>query len=312
MAISDRNYDNRLSFEGRVNPLVVLIAIAMIVFVVLAFFRALTYVQLPEGGDVGGVFNKNVLCWVALSGKKGAVWYRPWTLLSCTFVHISVWHLFASLVWLWCFGYVLIDLTGYKKVIPVFLYGALSGSVAYLIASALLPARAGSEQYFTGSGAAVLAVCAAATTICPNYKLFRSLNGGISLWVVSIIYLTIDVATLPTGAPALCIAHFSGAFSGWLFVYLLRKGVDGSSWMNNLYDRLIHLFSPESSDFKRNQTQSTLFYKPSKRPFSKAPKMTQQRLDEILDKINLLGYHQLSEDEKDFLRRSGSEDSKER
>ncbi|WP_262915501.1 hypothetical protein [Niabella ginsengisoli] len=41
MGISDRNYDSRLSFGGKINPLVVLLAIAMIIFVVLTFLKEL-------------------------------------------------------------------------------------------------------------------------------------------------------------------------------------------------------------------------------------------------------------------------------
>ncbi|WP_262919255.1 rhomboid family intramembrane serine protease [Niabella hibiscisoli] len=120
MAISDRNYDSRLSFGTKVNPLVVLIGIAMIIFVVLTFFRGLTILKLPENGDVTGVFNKNVLCWFALSGDTALALGKPWTVLTYSFVHTNIWQLFASMIWLWSFGYILVDLTGFKKIVPVF------------------------------------------------------------------------------------------------------------------------------------------------------------------------------------------------
>jgi len=312
MAISDRNFDTRLSYGNKVNPLVVLIAIAMMVFVVLAFFRALTYVRQPPGSDVAGVvFNENVLSWFALSGNFERAISRPWTVLSYAFVHTSIWQLFASLIWLWCFGYILIDLTGFKKIVPVFLYGTVIGAVAFLAAQGLMPsAYAGDSQYFLGGGAAVLAVCAAATTISPNYKIMPMLGGGFSLWILSIVYLAIDMATLPTHIPALYISHLAGALTGFLFIFLLRKGIDGSEWMNNLYDWFINLFNPEKPHQTRAQIKSTLFYNAAKRPFSKTPKLTQQRLDEILDKISQQGYDKLSADEKDFLKRAGDEDLK--
>lgn len=311
MAVSDRNFDTRLSYGSRVNPLVVLIAIAMIVFVVLTFFRALTYVRLPAGSDVSGVFNKNVLSWFALPGDLEKTLSRPWTILSYAFVHINIWQLFASLIWLWCFGYILIDLTGFKKIVPVFLYGTVIGAVAFLAAWSLMPsAGTGDPQYFLGGGAAVLAVCAAATTVSPNYKILPMLSGGFSLWILSIVYLVIDMATLPAHNPALYFSHLAGALTGFLFIFLLRKGVDGSEWMNYLYDWFINLFNPEKPYETRNQIKSTLFYNAAKRPFSKTPRLTQQRLDEILDKISQQGYDQLSADEKDFLKRVSDEDLK--
>jgi hypothetical protein len=51
-----------------------------------------------------------------------------------------------------------------------------------------------------------------------------------------------------------------------------------------------------------------LFYKSNTRPFTKTPNLTQQRIDEILDKIGQKGYHALSEEEKELLKRAGEEE----
>ncbi|WP_346237608.1 rhomboid family intramembrane serine protease [Niabella insulamsoli] len=308
MGISERNYDSRLSFGSKINPLVVLIAIAMIIFVVLAFFKALTYVRLPKGADVTGIFNENVLSWFALSGATAEAFSKPWTILTYAFVHLNIWQLFASLLWLWCFGYILVDLTGFKKIIPVFIYGALAGGVAFMVSNALILPQAVQSAHFMGSGAAILAVCTAATTICPKYKIFPMLGGGISLWILSVVYLVIDMATLPPSQPALYIAHLSGAVAGFLFIFLLRKGMDGSGWMNNFYDWLVNLFNPEKPSEKRTKIRSTLFYNATKTPFSKTPKPTQQKLDEILDKIHQSGYERLTSEEKEFLKRMSHDD----
>jgi membrane associated rhomboid family serine protease len=310
MAISDRDYDSRLSFGTKINPLVVLIGIAMIIFVVLTFFRGLTYLRLPEGGDVTGVFNEKVLCWFALSGDISKTLVKPWTILTYSFVHTNIWQLFASMIWLWSFGYILVDLTGFKKIVPVFLYGTIAGAIAFLVAKSFLPVSVIGTDYFMGGGPAVLAICTAATTISPNYKIFPMLGGGISLWILSVIYLAIDMGTLPVNTPEVYIAHLAGALMGFLFILLLRKGFDGSEWMNNLYDWAFNLFNPEKPQQRRNQVKSTLFYNATKAPFSKTPKLTQQKLDEILDKINQKGYDKLSEDEKEFLKRASNEDLK--
>lgn len=310
MAISDRNYDSRLSFGTKINPLVVLIGTAMIVFVVLAFFRGLTYLSLKENGDVTGVFNEKVLSWFALSGNNAKVWTRPWTVLTYSFVHTNIWQLFAGMIWLWSFGYILIDLTGFKKIVPVFLYGTVAGAIAFMVVKSFYPASAYTIPYLMGGGPAVLAVCAAATTITPNYKIFPMLGGGISLWILSIVYLAIDMATLPAGNPEVYIAHLAGALAGFLFIILLRRGIDGSDWMNNGYDWLMNLFNPEKPHQRTHRIKSTLFYNATQAPFSKTPRLTQQKLDEILDKINQKGYDQLSEAEKQLLNRAGNEDLK--
>lgn len=56
--------------------------------------------------------------------------------------------------------------------------------------------------------------------------------------------------------------------------------------------------------FKTNQ----LYYKPTRKPYQKTLQVTQQRLDEILDKINQQGYQLLTEDEKEFLKKASNTD----
>jgi hypothetical protein len=51
-----------------------------------------------------------------------------------------------------------------------------------------------------------------------------------------------------------------------------------------------------------------LFYKSETRPYKKTPNVTQQRIDDILDKINQKGYHYLTEEEKELLKRASKED----
>lgn len=313
MGISDRHFESRLTYAGRVNPLIVLIAVSMVVFVVLAFFKALTYVSMPQGSDVIGAFDKKILGWAALSDDPKRLLTRPWTLLTYAFTHTSIWSLLGSMIWLWAFGYILIDLTGFKKIVPVFLYGALAGAIGFLLFSNLMPAKTTIvSPFILGSGTGILAICAAATFISPKYKIFPMMSGGIPLWILSIVYLTIDLATLPPGNPALYVAHLAGALAGILFILILRKGMDGSDWMNNMYDWFYNLFNPEKKHQSRSKIKATLFYNSTSNPYTKTPKITQQRLDEILDKINQKGYDHLSSEEKEFLKRASEEDMKDK
>ena len=43
-------------------------------------------------------------------------------------------------------------------------------------------------------------------------------------------------------------------------------------------------------------------------PFNKTANVTQQRVDEILDKISQKGYHFLTDEEKSILKRAGEEE----
>jgi hypothetical protein len=153
-----------------------------------------------------------------------------------------------------------------------------------------------------------MAIAVAATMIAPGYRIFPMLNGGIPLWVLTMIFLIIDLATIPSSNSGGHIAHLAGAFAGFVFIYAFRRGFDGSEWMNNVYDWVNNLFNPDKPA-RKIKVKQELFYKSgTKQPYTKSANLTQQKIDEILDKINQKGYSHLTEEEKELLRRASQED----
>ena len=59
---------------------------------------------------------------------------------------------------------------------------------------------------------------------------------------------------------------------------------------------------------KGKKIKTQLFYKSSSKPYKKTSNITQQKIDDLLDKINQKGYNSLTEDEKEILRRASKED----
>jgi hypothetical protein len=202
------------------------------------------------------------------------------------------------------------DLTGNDKLIPVFLYGAFTGLLFYLLSFNLIPRlqpfMAGDVYYNAGAG--VMAVAAATTLLAPDYRIFRQLNGGIPLWVITLIYVLIDFAGLSTSSFPHHLAHLAGAGMGLVFISRLRRGHDWSVWMNRVWDWLINLCNPSKPDKKTGTVKEQLFYNSrGKKPYKKTTNVTDQKIDEILDKISQKGYHMLTEEEKDILRRASEE-----
>jgi membrane associated rhomboid family serine protease len=301
---------HRLSIGQDGNALTMLIAINLIAFVILAFVKVVYFFS--EGGSDGMVsFYKNFFDWVALPASTDKFLTRPWTLISHMFVHDtqSIWHILGNLIWLWTFGYILQDLTGNRKLIPVFLYSALVGALAYMLAFNLLsPLKDHVEDaHAFGASAGIMGIAIAATTLAPGYRIFQMLNGGIPIWVITILYMIIDLATIPEGNPGGHIAHIAGGLTGCVFMLLVQRGKDPGLWMNNLYDWMNNLFDPDKPK-KGKSVKQQLFYKAKVQPFSKTPTVTQQRIDDILDKINQKGYNSLTEDEKEILKRASKED----
>ena len=143
--------------------------------------------------------------------------------------------------------------------------------------------------------------------IAPKFRIFPMLNGGIPLWVVTVLYLIVDLATIPYNNAGGHIAHLGGAFMGFIFIILYRRGIDLSEWMANFFDWVNNLFNPDKPKKGKN-IKEELFYKSTSQPYRKTPNVTQQRIDDILDKINQKGYHHLTDEEKELLKRASQED----
>jgi membrane associated rhomboid family serine protease len=254
-------------------------------------------------------YYKNVLNWFTLPADFDTFMSRPWTLITHMFLHDSVWHVFANMLWLWAFGYIMQDLTGNKKLIPIYIYGGLAGAVAFMLAFNIFTVLKPELPVATalGASAGVMAVAVSTTMVAPDYRIFPMLNGGIPLWVITLLFVIIDFATIPYNNTGGHIAHIAGGFMGFMFIFLLRRGYDWSEWMNNFFDWVNNLFNPDKPK-KGRSIRNELFYKTGKQPYKKTPNITQQRIDEILDKISQKGYHFLTEEEKELLKRASEED----
>lgn len=309
MSYYEKEYKRRLSFAQRSNALIILVAINLIIFVILAFLRAVYHVRYQDNADAIAHFNNNILAWFTLPGDVEKIASRPWTIITHMFTHSDAWTVIGNMLWLWLFGYILQDLTGSRKIIPVFLYGALAGALAFILAVNFLPDLQPKLQYaitFQAS-AGILAITTAVITLTPGYRILPMLNGGIPVWIPAVIYILIDLVTLPASQPGGQIAHITGVLTGFLFIYSYRKGYDWGGWMNNLYDWFINLFNPDKPK-KGKLIKQELFYKSSSKPFKKTPILTGKRIDEILDKINEDGYHSLTDEEKELLKKASKED----
>ncbi|MCW3086617.1 MAG: hypothetical protein JWQ78_3 [Sediminibacterium sp.] len=288
------------------NALVLLFAINALVFVLLNFLKIVYYLS----DTPLEAFYRQIVNWFTLPAGGDPFFSRPWTLFSYMFTHLSFWHLLSSALWLWCFGYILQDMAGNNKLIPVYLYGGFIAGLVFLLVNNFTPAlekNITTLQPLLGAGAAVMAVAVATTTLAPDYRVFPLIGGGIPLWVVTLIFVAIDFASLASGNPGIAAGHLAAGATGFLFIRQLRRGHDWSAWMIGLVDWVDDLFNPEKKH-GRHPKKEKHFYRTDRKPYEKVSHVTQQRLDAILDKINQHGYQFLTEEEKEFLTRASNED----
>ena len=310
MGESERYIDYKYrkpSFGDDRNALTVLISINAVIFLIISFVSIIYYVT----QTTKGAFETEFMPWFLLPAKITSLAYRPWTLVTAMFTHTGVVLAITNMIWLWVFGYIFQSIAGNSKLIPVYLYGGLAGALIFIVSNYTLPPlRASlSTASMYGANAAIMAVALATTTLAPDYRFFKMLNGGIPLWVITLLYVIVDFAGISSSSAADHLAHLAGGFAGFMFVFSLRKGKDGSIWMNKLYVRFINLFNPAKKQTPVKRMKEKVFYKAgTQKPFVKTTTVTQQRIDEILDKINQKGYNLLTEEEKNILKKAGETD----
>ena len=286
------------------NSLVFLFVTNIILFIVFGFVKVLYLVN----DSTEDAFRAQVFSWLSVPAQPSVFATRPWTLITYMFSHFGVWDLFSSMAWLWCFGHILQTIAGNRRLVPVYLYGGFAAAVVFLLAVNLIPAlrvNVNSVYPLLGGGAAVMAIAIAATTLVPNYRIFPMIN--FPLWALTAVFGIIRIGSVGSGGYGQAIALMAGGLMGFVFAFQLQKGNDWGQWMSDVVNWFENLFNPYKKNYSYSPKEE-LFYKANQKPFEKTPHVTQQRVDDLLDKINGLGYHSLTDEEKAFLKKASREE----
>ena len=298
----------KIFFGDDNNAMVSLFSLNIIFFLLLMLIQVVYFFTQQNVA----VYNAQIVQWFELPASLTKLSERPWTLLTYMFSDTggNIIRLISNMIWLWAFGYLLLQMAGNDKLIPIYLYGGVLGGIIFIAAHYLIPPlqpeRASAA--LLGANAGTLAVAMATTTLSPDHRFFTQIRNGIPIWVLMGIYVLVDFAGIANKGAAYSLSHLGGVLAGFLFVIFLRKGKDGSVWMNRAYSWFMNLFNPYKKPSKE-KIRETVFYNTGKRkPYEKTTHITQQRVDEILDKISQKGYHFLTEEEKDILKKASEDD----
>lgn len=315
MGESDRFHRNErrrqrkhfISFGADANAVVNLFAINIIFFLILMVIQVGMY----AGSQSEGYFYEHAVKWFELPASGHALLYRPWTVISYMFsdTGTNIIRLISNMIWLWAFGSLLQQIAGNDKLIPVYIYGGLTGALFFISAYYFISPLAAYRDTagLLGANAAVLAIAVAATTLEPDFRFFTQIRNGIPVWILTAIYLLIDFASIAGAGAGYSLSHIGGALAGFVFALLLKKGTDGSIWMNKLWNYFTNLFTPPPP--QRKVLKDKVFYNTGDRkPYVKTSNVTQKKVDDLLDKINRKGIDSLTEDEKEFLKKASDHD----
>ena len=264
--------------------------IVKIILINLFVFLSMIVLKAFLGGGTIGSFD-SVLKWFALSSDPIDLIRHPVSVISHMFLHVSLGHIFWNMLILYWFGRIVGDFIGDERILPIYLLGGLCGAVAYL----LFAAFTGQESIAYGASAAVMAMVVASGFLAPEYNLRLLFIGDVKLKYVAFALVLIDLIMIAeadnTGGR---IAHLGGAVFGGFYVHLLGLGRDLTQPMTDFGEAV------RSKSKKYKATMTVIHNQNQKRELNSEVDI-QDRVDEILDKINETGFDSLSEEEKEFL-----------
>jgi membrane associated rhomboid family serine protease len=307
MNVREDSYRKRMNLGQDGNALVQLIIINAVIFVIFKFIYVIYLLMSMQTT----AFYNNIFNWFVFPASLERFAARPWSILTFMFSDFRVFRFVSNMFWLWGFGYILQDLTGNRKLAPIYIFGGIAGAAFFMLSYYIFPKMQAQlpAALLIGANPSIMAVAIATTTVAPDYRIFPMINGGIPLWVLTLIFILVSFSSMSYGDAGAYFANIGGAAIGFLFIYQIRKGNDWSIWLNQFFDWCNDLFNPNKKKKKKGPARDEFFYNVSgTQPYKKIPNITQKRIDDILDKINQQGYRFLTDEEKEILKRAAEEE----
>lgn len=270
-----------LKYQLRVGGFIIQIIFACIVLFILA--NILNSFFLTDANS------ENLLIkYTSLSGEVIFNLKHFWVWITHIFLHLSFFHLLFNMLNLYWFGMIVEDLIGTKHLKIIFFLSGIIGGIFFLISAHVFPWYAHTKLSAYGASGSVMGLIFAAAAISPNYKMRLILIGDVSIKYIALTFVLLDFIFLTqvdnSGGHA---AHIGGAFFGYIYILLLRNGVD-----------LTSIFTRKSSGIKRAKGKTRMLTGLSRQSVKEKK---EYNLDRILEKIKQKGIKSLTTDEKSFL-----------
>ena len=241
--------------------------------------------------------------WFELSSSFSDLVFKPWTLITYSFLHSGFFHLFFNMYIFLFTSRLFLNLFKSNSLINIYFLGVVFGGLLFLFSYNFFPAFENSKPYMIGSSAGVMSLLIFMSTYSPNLEV-RLIIFNIKLLYIGIAFMMLDVIQIPYGNAGGHIAHLGGALLGFIYANNLKNGVDIGLPVERIISKLFNLFQLNKS--KMNVAFKNKSKKNFNHPNDDNSKKHQKKIDEILDKISSSGYESLSKKEKDFLFKAGN------
>lgn len=259
-------------------------------------------------GLLKGLMGISTVNWFQLPKEFFDFLQQPWSLVTYSFFHAGLGHIFWNMLMLYFAGRIFMNLFDAKRLLSVYFLGVIVGGLVFLLSYNVFPTLINQNTALIGASAGVTAVLIFICAYIPNQEV-RIIFFNVKLWHIGLFFVLVDLVQIAYGGnTGGRLAHLGGAFLGYVYTRQLLKGSDIGVGFARLFDTMENLFKPKDKKaplktvYKKNSTKG----KSAKVDYDKETK--QRKIDAILDKISKSGYESLSQAEKDFLFKAGKED----
>src|SRR5690554_1030978 len=183
--------------------------------------------------------------WLALSSNAGTSFVYPWTFITYSFLHVGLLHLVFNLIVLNFAGRLFQTFFSEKQLFGVYILGAIFSGLIYVLAYMFLPLG---NALLVGASASVMAILFATVSYAPLMTIRLLLIGYVKLWHIAAVILVLDILQIGLNNTGGHISHLAGAFFGYMFIFLLKRGTDLSKVTNFVFS----IFSKNKN--KKNYT----------------------------------------------------------
>lgn len=281
---------------NRGNMVTKIILINISIFIVFLLTKVIL-TSLSAGDD--SLYNQ-LLSWIVLTDLQNLL-LHPWSLLTYSLIHQSLWQILFNMLLLYWFGQIAGDLIGDRRILPIYTFGAIIGGLLAVTGSSILPGLHPGVFMIMGATAPVMAIIVAAASLAPEYSMRLILIGNVPIKFIALVLVLLQIIGITSKVVAGgALAGLGGALTGYLFILFLRNGVD----LSTIFVRYKQV-KPFIKRRPNKKSKLVSIFDSVKKYELKNKKLhsypVEEQLDIILDKIKKQGKGSLTPEELDFL-----------
>jgi membrane associated rhomboid family serine protease len=224
-----------------------------------------------------------------------------WRLLTYSFLHGSLIHLFFNMLFLWWFGNEIEDLLGPREFLCFYLLSALLGGVVFVLTTLLYPFMS-----CIGASGAVMAIMVLFACHYPRRTILLFFVIPVPIWVLVAFAVAKDLlGFLGGGAGAVAVqVHLAGAafaFAYFKFQFRLTGWLPSwQRWKRRQQSSRLRVYQPE----EETRPTPVPVPVPSNAITSFEEEQLEAKMDAVLEKISRVGKENLTESERQVLLRA--------